>query len=152
MNRALQPASCAVAVAVIAVIGTTGIAAAKTARTVSYPYEQVFPAAVRFLRIDEGMKIVERDAEAGYILFELAEDGHTYRGSWEVARVRDSEGRRASRLIVRLEDRPDYMEQGLLDRFGVKLREELGEPADPPRKERNDRPTQPGKKRAPRTP
>jgi hypothetical protein len=65
-------------------------------------------------------------------VFELVDDGKTYQGSFEVARVRDDDGRDASRLVVRIQDRPAYMEQGLIDRFGVKLREELGDPPDPP--------------------
>lgn len=117
------------AVALLALAGTAG---AKTLTTVSYPYDQVFPSAVRFLRIDEGVKVIEKDSEAGYILFELEDDGKTFAGSFEVARVRDQEGREASRLVVRIKDRPDYMEQGLIDRFGVKLQEELGLPKEPP--------------------
>ncbi len=103
-----------------------------TLATVSYSYDKVYPSSVRFLRIDEGVKVIEKDSEAGYILFELTEEGKTYEGSFEVARVRDDDGRKASRLVVRIKDRPAYMEQGLLDRFGLKLREELGLPEDPP--------------------
>jgi hypothetical protein len=118
--------------AFVALLALGQTADAKTLTTVSYPYEQVFPSAVRFLRIDEGVKVIEKDSEAGYIVFELSDEGHTYQGSFEVARVRDQDGRNASRLVVRIRDRPAYMEQGLIDRFGLKLREELGEPAEPP--------------------
>jgi hypothetical protein len=121
----------AVAVTAAVLLAASG-ADAKTLSTVSYPYDQVFPGAVRFLRIDERMTIVEKDRDAGYIVFELVDDGKTYQGSFEVARVRDDDGRDASRLVVRIQDRPAYMEQGLIDRFGVKLREELGDPPDPP--------------------
>lgn len=122
-------------IATIATLVALGAAAeAKTAVTVSYGYDQVFPAAVRFLRIDERLKIVERDAESGYIVFELEDDGETYEGYFEVARVRDAAGRDASRLQLRIDGRPEYTEQGLLDRFRLKLRRELGLPADPPPK------------------
>ncbi len=128
MNR-FSAIGLSAAVALLALAGTAG---AKTLTTVSYPYDQVFPSAVRFLRIDEGVKVIEKDSEAGYIVFELKDDGKTFEGSFEVARVRDQEGRNAARLVVRIKDRPDYMEQGLIDRFGLKLREELGLPKPPP--------------------
>ncbi len=136
-------AAAAIALAILAVAGA---ADARTTSVVSYPYKQVFPSAVRFLRIDEGLRITEKDAESGYILFEVDDDGKTYRGSFEVARVRDQDGRDASRIIVRIEDRPLYMEQGLVDRFGQKLYRELGDPAAPPAKEP---PKPPKKKRKP---
>jgi len=117
-------------IGVLLVLGS--VAHAKRSKTVSYSYDQVFPAAVRFLRIDEGVKIVERDTEAGYIVFELTDDGTTFEGYFEIARVHDTDGRKAARLIVRINDRPEYMEQGLIDRFGIKLRSELGAPVPPP--------------------
>jgi len=132
-------------VAAVALLALGETASAKTLSEVSYPYDQVFPSAVRFLRIDEGVKIVEKDADSGYVVFELQDDGKTFQGSFEIARVRDQDGREASRLVVRLKDRPAYMEQGLIDRFGLKLREELGLPKDappekkpPPKKKKHD--------------
>jgi hypothetical protein len=117
-------------------VGVVAPAAAKTAGTASYPYEQVWPTAVRFLRVDEGVTILEKDAEAGYIVFELEDDKRKFRGSFEIARVKDDAGRDASRLVVRIRDRPAYMEQGLIDRLLEKLHDEIGEPAPPPPRER----------------
>ena len=88
--------------AAVALLALGATASAKTLTTVSYPYKQVFPSAVRFLRIDEGVKVIEKDSESGYILFELTDDKTTFRGSFEVAKVRDHEGRNASRLVVRI--------------------------------------------------
>src|SRR5690606_21975579 len=62
-------------------------AAAKSQKKLRYTYEQVWPAALRFLRVDEGFTIVEKDAEAGYVLFEVAEDGKRFRGSLEIVRI-----------------------------------------------------------------
>jgi hypothetical protein len=130
MTRPLAPGIAGAVVAAV-VAAVAPIAHAKTTSTVAYRYEQVWPAAVRFLRIDEGLTIVEKDAEAGYILFELTEDKRTFRGSMEVARVKDG-GQAGSRLVVHIADRPAYMEQGILTRFEAKLRDELGEPEPPP--------------------
>ena len=99
-------------------------ALAKTSREVDYRYDQVFPALVRFLRVDEKLKIVEKDDKSGYVVFELVDGKKTFSGAAEVAKM-DGGG---SRVTVRLGDRPAYMELGILDRFADKLRDELGEP------------------------
>src|SRR5262245_42503694 len=44
-------------------------AEARSEKHVSWDMKKVFPTAVRFLRIDEHAAIVEKDAEAGYVLF-----------------------------------------------------------------------------------
>ncbi len=109
-----------------------GAAGARSQREVSHTYEQVYPAAVRFLRIDAGLKILEKDAEAGYVLFELAEEGKTFRGALELVRIEDADGRQAVRLIIRVDDRPTYTETGLLNRLVHKLQKELPESPPPP--------------------
>lgn len=107
-------------------------AAASTKKEASYAFERVWPAAVRFLRIDEGLEILEKDRDTGYVLFELAEERKTFRGALEVVQIVDQDGRAAVRLVLRIEDRPAYMEAGILDRMVRKLRAELGPPVDPP--------------------
>jgi hypothetical protein len=107
-------------------------AAASTKKEASYAIARVWPAAVRFLRIDEGLEILEKDRDTGYVLFELAEERKTFRGALEVVEIVDQDGRAAVRLVLRIEDRPAYMEAGILDRMVRKLRAELGPPVDPP--------------------
>jgi hypothetical protein len=103
-------------------------AAAKSQKKLGYAYEQVWSAAIRFLRVDEGLEIAEKDMDAGYVLFVVAEDGKRFRGSLEIVRVTDERNQPGLLLIVGIEGRPDYMEQGILDRFETKLRAELGSP------------------------
>jgi len=101
----------------------------------------VFPAAVRFLRIDAGLTIVEKDAETGYVLFDLAEDGRVFRGALELVRIRDDDGHPGVRLVIRVADRPTYTETGLLNRLVYKLQREIREspPApEPPAKGKGD--------------
>jgi hypothetical protein len=119
------------ALALVALL--SGVADARSEKTVGWTAAKVFPAAVRFLRIDEGVTIVEKDPEAGYILFDLADDGKTYRGALELVGLEDGK----LRLVLHLEDRPDYMEIGMLDRLERKLRDELG---SPPRKPPAEKP------------
>ncbi len=118
-----------------------GPAGAETKRTAPYPYSQVWPTAVRFLRIDENHEILEKDGDAGYVIFAVDDDGKRFRGTLELVRVVD-DGRPAVRLTVDIEDRPAYMEAGILDRMLIKLRAEHGPPAAPP-PEPEPKPTEP---------
>lgn len=112
-------------------------AVARSEKTVAYAVARVFPAAVRFLRVDEGVEIVEKDGDAGYVLFELAQDGKVFPGALELV-VTESAGRAAVKLVLRIEDRPSYVEVAMLERLERKLRAELGsepppvKPAPPP--------------------
>ena len=102
-------------------------AEASSQRDSQYAYRQVWPAAVRLLRVDLGHDILEKDSEAGYVLFEAREEGKTFRGSLELVRL-EGEGQKRVRIIVRIADRPSYVELGLLDRLERKLRDEYGPP------------------------
>ena len=121
---------CSVAL-VFSLVGA-GDADAKTSRKVSHAYEKVWPISVRFLRIDEGHKVLEKDMDNGYLLFEVSEEGKRFQGSIEVIRRKDESNRDAVELVLTIKDRPSYMEHGILDRMLLKIRKELGHPADPP--------------------
>jgi len=104
-------------------------AVAQSDVTVAYPVAKVFPTAVRFLRLDEHLTIVEKGVDAGYVMFELDQDGKTFPGALELV-VTESSGRPAVRLMLRIEDRPSYVERAMLERLERKLRAELG--SEPP--------------------
>jgi hypothetical protein len=103
---------------------------ARSEKNEPFDAAQVFPAAVRFLRIDAGVKIVEKDADSGYVLFDLDEDKHTFRGALELVKT-TVDGRESVRLVLRIEDRPEYEEQMLLEKLDQKLRHELGHTKEP---------------------
>jgi hypothetical protein len=134
MTERLRPgialAGALAAAAASALVGAPN-AHAKAERVANWSYERVWPAAVRFLRIDEGREIVEKDADAGYVIFKVAEDGKEFEGALEVVRI-EVDRRPSVRLVLRIEDRPSYMEEGTLRRMLSKLREELGPPPPPP--------------------
>lgn len=118
-------------------------AAAKSEKTVAYAVAKVFPSVVRFLRVDEHLKITEKDADAGYVMFELSQDGKTFPGALELIET-ESSGRPAVKLVLRIEDRPSYVETAMLERLERKLRADLGSepppvkptpPATPPKTE-----------------
>ncbi len=107
------------------------LAWARSDKLVVYAPEKVFPTAVRFLRIDIGAKIVEKDADAGYVMFELTEGGKTFPGSLELVAA-DANGRVAARVVIKIEGQPSYVEVVMLDKLELKLRAELGAPAPAP--------------------
>ena len=113
-------------------------AGARSVSTVPYPVADVWPSAIRFLRIDRNCVIREKDEAAGYILFDYPEGQKLRKGSLELIRTRDSEGRDVTRVAASLADLPHYVEQLLIDKLAVKLREDRGSPAPPPRKPEPD--------------
>jgi hypothetical protein len=118
-------------IAVAAALLWAAPAGAKSSRELAYSYDAVWSSLVRFLRVDEKMKVVEKDVEAGYVLFEVVDGKRTFSGAAELSKGQEA-GRTVTKVSIRINDRPSYMELGLLDRFEVKLREELGEPQPPP--------------------
>lgn len=144
-----------VAVLAISLAGLAGLAAsaapawARSEKTLAYQREQVWPTAVRFLAVDERVKVTEKDAEAGYVMFELRDEGKTFRGSLEVMTVvRD--GRTLVRFVLQIQDRPSWLEIAMLSRLEVKLRAELGSPSPPPSKPEPAPPRKDGAKDEPR--
>ena len=125
-------------------------ALARSEKTLAYPRDQAWPAAVRFIRVDEHLKIVEKDGDAGYVLFELHEEKRTFRGSLEVIdTVKD--GRHVVRFVMQIEDRPEWIEIAMLNRLERKLRAELGSPEPTPTPKKDPDPPKPDPD-APKTP
>lgn len=105
-----------------------GAAAARSSASFPYPLDEVYSTAIRFLRIDRGCAITDRDPHAAFLLFECKEGGKARRGALEIFRNDD-----AVRAQLTLHDEPSYMEVRLLELLDRKLREERG-PAPTPRK------------------
>ena len=128
------------------VVALSQVALARSEKTLAYTRDAVWPAAVRFLVVDEHVKVTDKDPDAGYVLFEIKDEGKTFRGSLEVMTVvRDK--RTSVRFVLQIEDRPDWMEVGMLQRLERKLRAELGTPSPAPTD-----PKEPPPKDAPKDP
>lgn len=106
----------------------------RTLSTVPYPITSVWPAAVRFLRVDRGFPVREKDDESGYILFDWTDGPKLCKGSLEVIRVTDPEGRDATRVAVTIPELPKRYEQMLIDKLAARLKDDIGPPPPPPRK------------------
>lgn len=112
-----------------ALVLTSPDAQAKTSVESAYGFDRTWNAALRLVRVDMGLKVVEKDDAAGYLLFEYKspESGtKVSSGSVELVRPREEGG--AVQVIVQLPEMPRYHEMALADALGRKMRNEYGEP------------------------
>lgn len=116
---------------VLALVLLGSQAHARSEKTLAYPREPAWAAAVRFIRVDAGLKVIEKDREAGYVIFELQEDKKTFRGALELVEI-VKDGRKLVRFVLTIEDRPSWVEVDLLAKLERKLRAELGSPTPSP--------------------
>lgn len=126
--------ACAVTVALFASVVPTP-AEARVSNDFSYTKQQTYSAALRFLRVDKGFEIVERDADAAYLIFSYpapGQNGKQAQGTIEVIEVDDH-----VKLVVQLPRMPEYHEQLLADGLRTKLKRDYGEP--PPRQPKKKR-------------
>jgi len=95
-----------------------------------YSKAQTYSGALRFLRVDMGYEVVEKDPDAAYLVFRYASPGQGKNESTGTLEVVEA-GERV-RVFVRIPRMPEYHERILRDALLKKLREEYGVPA--PRK------------------
>ncbi len=135
MNRHPSPPYRRKAVGFLLGVAVTALAPATWARSVAelpYPVVDVWPSAVRFLRIDRGFPIREKDESSGYILFDFVDGDKKYGGSLELIRTTNGDGRDETRAALSLPALPRHFETMLLDKLGAKVKDDRGSPAPPP--------------------
>jgi len=102
---------------------------AKTTRETTYRYNQIWNSAVRFIRIDRGCKILEKDKDTGYVLFEYK---HENTGSPIIASFELIETSRKNKKYLQfgmnIQAMPRYVEIMLVDKLLRKLKTDYGEP------------------------
>lgn len=115
--------------ALVAIVSTTGPAKAKASADLRYSREQVFSSALRYLRVDLGIEVVERDADAAYLLFNLqdAKDPGPRTGSFEIVETSDG-----VTVHVQLAKSPGYRESMLRDGLVRKVSSDYGPPSRKP--------------------
>jgi len=114
---------------------TTEAAFARVATDSLYTKAQNYSAALRFLRVDKGYDVVERDAEAAYLIFRYPTPERNEQSVTGTIEVVELDSRVT--LIVKLPQMPQYHERVLSDQLIRKLREEYGTP--PPRKPKSSK-------------
>jgi hypothetical protein len=100
---------------------------AKTNRDFTYGINQLWNTAVRFIRVDMGFTVLEKDKKAGYLLFEYKDTFRACNASLEFVPI-VRENRALTSVKLNIPAMPTYVETVLFDKFLGKLREEYGDP------------------------
>lgn len=107
-----------------------GPAAARVDGTSSYTKAQTYSGALRYVRVDLGYEVLEKDPEAAYLIFKYTPPGsaksHTVTGTLEVV-----EAGGGVRVFVSLPRMPEYHERVFRDGLLKKLKDEYGAPPAP---------------------
>lgn len=117
------------ALALATLLGS-GSADARAEADSDWSKAQTYSGALRYLRVDLGYDIVEKDPEAAYLMFRYAPPGR--RGSATHGSIEIIEAKGRVKLFVQLPQMPSYHEVVLRDGLLKKLRQEYGVPPKKP--------------------
>jgi hypothetical protein len=121
--------ACVTTLALLTVLTPERRAQARAQSELQYGIGEAFSTAVRFVRIDRGCKVVDKDADAAYVAFECGDgEAKTRKGSLELIKT----GAGGVRAQVVLADETHGMELRWLELFERKLRDERGAPVAVP--------------------
>jgi hypothetical protein len=104
----------------------SGGAEARVEAESEYTKAQTYSGALRYLRVDLGYEVVEKDPDAAYLIFRYNLPGQNKRstnGTIEVVETRSG-----VKLLVQIAEMPEYHERMLRDGLLKKLRVEYGAP------------------------
>ena len=117
-----------------------GSATARVGGDAEYSKAQTYSGALRYLRVDLGYEVTERDPDAAYLIFRYQVPGQKKDASGSATgtvEIVDADGH--VKLFVQIPAMPEYHERVLRDGLLKKLREEYGapvrKPPPPPKKE-----------------
>lgn len=120
-------------------IASEGVSIARSNVESPYPVEQIWSTAVRFLRVDQRFPVLEKDRDAGYILFDFVEEPtKVHKASLELVPVVQADGRSGTKVVLSIPDKPRHVEVLLLEKLMKKAVEELGAPAPAPPRPKRD--------------
>jgi len=89
-----------------------------------YSKAQTYSAALRYLRVDKGFEVLEKDPDAAYLIFKYETPGSAKSSSNGTIEIVEAEAR--VKFLVQLPRMPEYHERVLKDGLLRKLREEYG--------------------------
>jgi hypothetical protein len=129
----LQPRPLVVLVALgLAALLVVTTARARVEADSAYTKTQTYSGALRYLRVDLGYEVVEKDPDAAYLIFRYAPTGQAKDTPTGTVEVVETESR--VKVFVQIPRLPEYHARVLRDGLLKKLREEYGVP--PPRVEK----------------
>jgi hypothetical protein len=95
-----------------------------------YSKAQTYSGALRYLRVDLGYEVVERDPGAAYLIFRYELPGQKKATATGTVEVVEADGH--VRLFVQIPTMPEYHERVLRDGLVKKLHDEYGAPPRKP--------------------
>ena len=116
------------ALAALAVVSTVAVADARVDGASGYSKAQTYSGALRYVRVDLGYEVVEKDPDAAYLIFKYTAPGGgknaAVTGTLEVIEATGG----GVRLFVSLPRMPEYYERVFRDGLMKKLKDEYGAP------------------------
>lgn len=120
----------------VATLLVVGRARARVEADSGYTKLQTYSGALRYLRVDLGYEVVEKDPDAAYLIFRYAPNRTTKDPPTGTVEIVATDSR--VKVFVQIPRMPEYHERVLRDGLLKKLREEYGVP--PPPTERKPEP------------
>ena len=105
-------------------------ATARVGGNSEYSKAQTYSGALRYLRVDLGYEVVERDPDAAYLIFRYQPPGQNKNNATGTVEIVDTDGH--VKLFVQIPSMPEYHERVLRDGLIRKLRDEYGVPPPKP--------------------
>jgi hypothetical protein len=95
-----------------------------------YTKQQTYSGALRYLRVDLGYEVTERDPDAAYLIFRYQLPGQNKATATGTVEIVDADGH--VKLFVQIPSMPEYHERVLRDGLVRKLHDEYGAPPHKP--------------------
>ena len=108
----------------------TQSATARVGGDSEYSKAQTYSGALRYLRVDLGYEVVERDPDAAYLIFRYQLPGQNKGNATGTVEIVDTDGH--VKLFVQIPTMPEYHERVLRDGLVRKLHDEYGVPPRKP--------------------
>lgn len=105
-------------------LSIAGGADARVEAESEYTKAQTYSAALRYLRVDKGYEVLEKDPDAAYLIFRYEAPSPAKSSSTGTIEIVEADER--VKVLVQLPKLPEYHERVLRDGLLKKLREEYG--------------------------
>jgi len=132
MRKAKPLSQILAGIVLAALILCTGRATARVGGSCEYSKAQTYSGALRYLRVDLGYEVTERDPDAAYLIFRYQLPGQGKATATGTVEIVDADGH--VKLFVQIPTMPEYHERVLRDGLVKKLHDEYGAPPQPPHK------------------
>ena len=120
----------AMALVLLLVLFVAQRATARVGADSEYSKQQTYSGALRYLRVDLGFEVTERDPDAAYLIFRYQLPGQNKATATGTVEIVDADGH--VKLFVQIPTMPEYNERVLRDGLVRKLHEEYGIPVRKP--------------------